>query len=268
MKIVIHQICYSEETLRNIPEGFLVLDNTKNERPDWREFWPIRNFLKSNQLCEDTLYGFFSPKFNQKTGLDLQKIQEFIESNYRNHDSVSFSPFWDLGSIFINIFEQGDFFHPGLMDVSEEFSRSHLNGFQLQGTVSHSNTNVFCNYILGTRTYWEKWLEIGEMLFFAADYSCDNLSVKLQQETTYGSQKLPMKIFLQERIATLCLMKWKDLKNLSYSPFLLGSSTTPFKKFWNESINSDALKIAFSQTENNLYINEFNKIREKIKDSL
>ena len=59
MKTRIYQICYSKETLANVPVGFLVLDNVANERPDWREYWAIRNFLLNNYLSEDTLYGFF-----------------------------------------------------------------------------------------------------------------------------------------------------------------------------------------------------------------
>lgn len=264
MKIVIHQICYSEETLKDIPEGFLTLDNLRNERPDWREYWPIRNFLLKNKLDNDTLYGFFSPKFTSKTGLNFLQIKEFVNKNYCNHDTITFSPFWDLGSMFINIFEQGDFFHPGLMNVSEEFANKYLDGFQLRGAISHSNNNVFCNYILGNIAFWEKWLEIGEMLFSAAEFLNDSLSVNLRKETTYGLQKLPMKIFIQERLATLCLMKHQNLKNLAYSPFLIGASTTPFNKLWNESITSDALKIAFTQTNNHMYINEFSNIRKKI----
>jgi len=109
MKIQIYQICYSEETLAKIPEGFLALDNSDNIRPDWREYWPIRNFLLNNTLSDDVLYGFLSPKFTDKTLLDYQGIQEFINVKYKNEDIVTFSPFWDLCSIFKNIFEQGDF---------------------------------------------------------------------------------------------------------------------------------------------------------------
>jgi hypothetical protein len=106
MKICAYQICYSEETIQSVPSGFLILDNVQNERPDWRELWPIRNFLSTNTLAEDTLYGFLSPRFSEKTGLTFEAIRSFIESNYSNHDVVSFSPFWDLMCLFKNVFEQ------------------------------------------------------------------------------------------------------------------------------------------------------------------
>jgi hypothetical protein len=73
-----------------------------------------------------------------------------------------------------------------------------------------------------------------------------------------------MKIFIQERIATINLLKNPFFENLAYSPFLMGSSTTIFNKFWDEAVTSDSLKLAYSFTKNPLYINQFNRIRESI----
>jgi hypothetical protein len=62
----IYQIYYSEATKAHNDPGFLPMDNLANERPDWREYWPIRNYLLNNNLEEDTRYGFLSPKFEAK----------------------------------------------------------------------------------------------------------------------------------------------------------------------------------------------------------
>ena len=42
-----------------------VLDNLRNERPDWREYWPIRRFLLEGTPDPDAFYGFFSPRFSR-----------------------------------------------------------------------------------------------------------------------------------------------------------------------------------------------------------
>ena len=90
MKNKIFQIYYSEATqLQNDP-GFIPLDNLGNERPDWREYWPIRNYLLNNQLDKDTHYGFLSPKFEAKTTLNAQKVVEFIGND--ESDVILFSP--------------------------------------------------------------------------------------------------------------------------------------------------------------------------------
>lgn len=61
-KAYIHQIFYSEETRKSLDAGFIPLDNS-NQRPDWCEYWPIRNFLINAPLDSDGFYGFLSPKF-------------------------------------------------------------------------------------------------------------------------------------------------------------------------------------------------------------
>ena len=49
--IKLYQIAYNAETLEQVhSSGFLVLDNLGNPRPDWYEYWPIRNFLLTQTL--------------------------------------------------------------------------------------------------------------------------------------------------------------------------------------------------------------------------
>ena len=268
MKTRIYQICYSPETLANVPEGFFALDNTANERPDWREYWPIRNFLLNHYLSEDTLYGFLSPKFSSKTNLKYVDVQTFLSSHYTGEDVVSFSPFWDLMSIFKNVFEQGDFFHPGLNETCQMFSDQHLAGLDLKNAITHSGNTIFCNYFIAKKSFWQEWLQIGELLFEASENQSTELSTKLNSVTSYGEQSLPMKIFVQERLATICLLSNKSTNCLNYSSFNLGASTTPFNKFHKESIISDALKRSYSQTNDECYISEFAKLRNQIIEKL
>jgi hypothetical protein len=73
----VYQIYYSDETRKSNDSGFLQLDNLGNDRPDWREYWPIRKYLLENTLDENTFYGFLSPKFKDKTGLSSDQVYEF-----------------------------------------------------------------------------------------------------------------------------------------------------------------------------------------------
>lgn len=268
MKTCIYQICYSPETMSNVPEGFLALDNLANERPDWREYWAIRQFLLKNHLPEDTLYGFFSPKFSSKTSLDHTKIQTYLAEHYSGQDVVSFSPFWDLMSIFKNVFEQGDFFHPGLTETCQMFADQHIAAIDLKDSITHSGNTIFCNYFLAKKSFWEEWLKLGELLFQASEKNQGELSKKLNAETSYGTQRVPMKVFVQERLATICLLSNKEIKCLNFSPFEIGASTTPFNHFFHEAVLSDALKRAYVHTMNAAYLNEFSAIRENIIQKL
>jgi hypothetical protein len=264
MKIKAYQICYSPETMASVPEGFHALDYTDNSRPDWREFWPIRQFLLNNYLADDTLYGFLSPKFNQKTGLDFASISEFINSNYTNQDIVTFSPFWDLSSIFKNVYEQGDFFHTGLLKTINSFSNQHLSGFNLENSITHSQNTIFCNYFFAKKRFWLEWLNLANNLYNASDIDGGSLALDLNTLTNYGDKNLPVKIFIQERLATTCLLLNKNLNSLSYDSFRLYASNTPFNSFISESICCDALKLAYDKTICQTYLSQFAKIRNEI----
>jgi len=268
VKTQIYQICYSEETFTQVPEGFLALDNRDNVRSDWREYWPIRNFLLNNYLSDDVLYGFLSPKFSSKTLLNYAGIQQFLDLNYRNQDVVSFSPFWDLCSIFQNIFEQGDFFHPGLAKACQEFSHEYAAGLNTTGAITHSQNTIFCNYFLAKKKFWLEWLDLGEKLFDCSESNTGPLSESLNQTTSYGVQQLPMKIFVQERLATMVLLTNARFSCLAYSTFNTGPSTTPFNQFLNESIISDSLKISYDHTKHALYLNQFGLMRDDIISKL
>jgi hypothetical protein len=215
-------------------------------------------------LSDDVLYGFLSPKFSSKTLLNHEGIQAFLNSHYSQEDVVSFSPFWDLSSIFKNIFEQGDFFHPSLSNVCQQFCDQYAAGLNTHHVITHSQNTIFCNYFLAKKKFWIEWLHLGEKLFHCAENDNSQLARALNQTTTYGIQQLPMKIFVQERIATITLLLNSEIKCLAYNTFNTGSSTTPFNQFLNEAVISDSLKMSYSRTRHPFYLNQFGVIRDGI----
>ena len=91
-RVRLFQIAYDEKTLSQVDDGFELLDNLENARPDWFEYWPIRKYLMSQALDEETLYGFFSPKFRHKTGLGHVEVVEFVRQRAAVADVFLFSP--------------------------------------------------------------------------------------------------------------------------------------------------------------------------------
>ncbi|MGH6690087.1 MAG: hypothetical protein ACREF4_05335 [Gammaproteobacteria bacterium] len=45
------QIFYNEETRAALDPDFEPLDNSRHQRRDWYEYWPIREFLLTKQLA-------------------------------------------------------------------------------------------------------------------------------------------------------------------------------------------------------------------------
>ena len=210
-KANIYQIFYNQETKQNLDAGFIPLDNSKNERPDWYEFWVIRNYLLHNKLEEDQWYGFLSPNFLKKTGVRSKVVYDLLMEVDGRCDVLLISYGWDQISYFLNCFEQGEFWHPGLVHSSEKFFQASGIDFDIKTYVGSTQNTVFSNFVFGKRNYWEKWLSLANFLF--SYFECGNVPSSKQTSalTTYGSDETlaPMKTFIQERLASVLLASEK-----------------------------------------------------------
>lgn len=256
-KLALYQICDSEETRRNRPIQFLALENSNSSRPDWRDYWPIRNFLLHNTLDEDVFYGFLSPNFNAKTGLDFEKIRNFMLQNGVENDVLIFSPFWDLNSFFLNSFVQGDFFHPGLLEKMQKFSDLAELKLDLKSLVMHTENTAYCNYFIAKKKFWLHWLELGEKLFHYAESSGGDLSELLYRTTDASQEQLPAsKILIQERLVNMVLAQ-SVFKSKAFNVFNMPGSVTPLNNFMPQAVEANALKFAAVQMGEPQYLDVY-----------
>src|SRR6266436_9696932 len=105
--IFIYQILNHYTKPEDLDPGFLVLDNSSNERPDWYEYWPIRKFLLNEPLDEESFYGFFSPRFKHKTNLSAVAVHDFISRQSAATDVILLSPSIHLTAYHLNVFKYG-----------------------------------------------------------------------------------------------------------------------------------------------------------------
>ena len=259
----LYQIAYSKETLAAVEEGFISLDNTENRRPDWFEYWPIRNFLLSNELKENEFYGFFSTKFRLKTGLSAQQVVDFVRQCAARADVISFSPQPDMGSFFLNSFEQAEAFDSGMISTYEAVLAQAGLAIPLGRLVMDSRQIVFSNYFVARPAFWRAWLHLNELIFRLAEDYDHPLGAELRTPTNYGDGA-QRKVFLQERTASFLLSTEQRWTSLRYNPFKLAWSATALNAFPTEAVISDALKIAFRDTNDHEYIEAYNSIRQKV----
>jgi hypothetical protein len=210
MKFFIYQIFYDNNTKKKILPGFIPIDNSSSLRPDWYEFWVMLNYLRTNNLEDNSWYGFLSPKFAEKTCLNSSFIFNFL-NEYHEYDAALFSPGWDQISFFLNTFEQGEIWHPGLFTEAQNFINYYNLEFNLDDLVTDSLSSVFSNFVIAKKSYWNKWKIFADYLFdfYENNHTFDCL-------TNYGSSKknYPMKVFIQERLSSLVL-SCKDLNIIS-----------------------------------------------------
>ncbi len=249
--IFIYQISYSKSV--ELDPGFLVLDNTANERPDWFEYGPIRKFLLTQSLDEGSFYGFLSPKFKLKTNLSSAAAHEFV-SRQGDADVVLLSQSVHLPAYFRNTFRYGDSLHPGLLDVAGRFFTRIGRPTDLESLITTSRNEVYSNFFVAKPRFWREWLSVTEQLFAIAESAADPLGEDLRRTTFYRNKyDAPMKIFIVERIATWILARDSRFVVRVRDPFAARSRIYKLPG----AVACDALKLSYLATGSRVYLDVF-----------
>lgn len=252
MNHAVYQIYYSPETQAALDPGFAPLDNT-GHRPDWYEYGPMRRFLSSHALRPDTRYGFLSPKFGTKTGLTSGQVKAFLDETPDDVDVVTFSPYFSNAAFFKNVFEQAEFWHPGIMEtiggavalVAPDMSAHTLT----HGLLMSSAQTVYCNYFVAKPRFWQRWLQVCEVIFQYAEAGRTELARRLNETTQYVPPT-PAKIFVIERMASLLLcLEPATWKVRHYNSMQLRADNGLLNgRFREDMVTLDALKQAAIST--------------------
>jgi hypothetical protein len=265
LNVRIYQIYYSDETRRALDPGFIPLDNMANERPDWREYWPIRKFFMSTELRDDELYGFLSPKFGTKGGLSSEAVKAFIRARSAEADVFIFSPYFDMSAFFVNVFEQGEAAHPGLLEAAQKFFLAIDFRVDVTRILNDSQNTAFCNYFVATARFWRAWFEVAEKLFAICEGPDSSLKRDLNAPTGHGQERVAMKVFVLERLATLLLCNNPEFRSKAYCPIDLPRSGIPrIAAAHEEALICDALKIAYRSQRFPQYMKTFQDVRDRV----
>jgi hypothetical protein len=245
--------------------GFLPLDNLQNERPDWREYWPMRHFLSSRELDPGGYYGFFSPKFRQKTGLTAAAVHEFIRQQDGSPDVISFSPFFDQMAFPLNIVELAAVRH-GCADAFAQCAALVAPTFQTGKSVMSSLDTIYCNFFVAKPRFWLEWLRACEQIFDVAERALTPLGQALNRFVTYETASAPAKVFIIERVASLLLWSQPHWQVKTYNPTLLPPLSPKFAAMVSGPtlLVLDSLKIAYARTGAEQYLAAYRQLRETI----
>jgi hypothetical protein len=264
-EIKLYHIAYSQKTLENVAPGYLALNNLNSPHNDWREYWPMRSFLLRENLSEDCFYGFFSPRFQEKTGLSYEQTINFIASSPAATDVVTFSPQPDMGAFFLNVFEQNEVFDPGFLAASNAFFAHIGMPLPLGSLIMDSRQIVFSNYFVARPAFWRTWLDLNEKLFAICEGPDTELKRALTYATTY-TDAVQRKVFLMERIVSLILTINPNWKVRAYNTFACAWSASKLGENKLDAAISDALKIAMKEQGYPQYLTAFSSIRDKIRN--
>lgn len=245
--------------------GFTPLDNSANERPDWREYWPIRRFLLSQRWQRDCLYGFLAPRFREKTGLSAEDVRRRLSAAPADCDVCVLSGYDDQGAEYLNVFEQGNRNQPGLTETATKL----LLGIGLSDrpgdTVNTVQDSIFCNYFAAGADFWREWLTLNEKLFAIAEHHRGALGDRLNVQLPYRDAQVAMKVFIMERTASYLLATQPRWRTAPKQPFELPLGTELNRPFLRELAGLDAEKAAFRRTGDKRHLESFHALRRRYR---
>lgn len=266
----LYQICYSQQSQSELDPGFAALDNLANERPDWREYWPIRRFLLSEQLDAESYYGFFSPKFRAKTGLDAGTVRAFIRGQCAAADVISFSPYFDQMAFYSNIVEQVIGPHGECLETFKQCAALIAPGFALDRCIMTSVDTIFCNFFVAKPRFWSQWLRSCELIFALGERAATPLGRDLNRPAAHGAGTAPVKVFVIERVASLLLWSQPQWVASTFSPLKLPLSPAIIAKRLSipDFVTLDSMKLAYTRTGAEPYLRYYRQLRQTIIDRL
>lgn len=255
----LYQIYYSEPTRQLLDPGFLPLDNLANPRPDWREYWPIREFLLNTPLDENARYGFFSPKFRAKTGLDAAAVSQFLAGS--DAEVVLFSPFFDQSALFLNVYRQAEAHHPGIAALCDTVFRAHDPAFDTRNEINHATNTAFCNFFVASPRFWRQWLAVSESIFAQAENPAAPLAAALNRDVPHDRDIAPCKVFVIERVASFLLARqpWRVSMD-ARAAMPLGSRPLLLRL--------DALKVAYARDRRPEQLAQYRELRRQVVTAL
>lgn len=269
MNISIFQIYFDDHSFGMLDPGFIPLDNRQPVDRELYEFSVIYQFFKSHGFKENTYYGFLSPSFYNKTGVHSAQVFEFVDANGGNYDAFYISSGWDQIAFHRNVFYQGEYFHPGFLNVATEFFQAIGDDpSKVINSCSVFGNTVFSNYVIANGKYWRAWYELADKFYTIYKSGIVN---SLHLPATYAKTDTTQAVFLQERLHSYLLMQHNDLRVLPYDTTVIGPMLltmfidTPLNRKLIRSC--EALKCQFLADDDQSAIQIYQQIQTKVKFS-
>lgn len=249
MTYEILQIFFDGNQAAQLDPAFVPLDNTDNARPDLQEWYLWnREFLRIAETGIDH-WGFVSWRFKEKTNLSGEQVRAWIDAN-PGHDVFIINPAIINEAVFMNGWEQGDYYHAGLSDIANTFlTKAGYEDPAVKEIFMDRTRMSFATYVIGNRKFWEGYLTLTRKIFTEADRDPEfKKSVFAEGAARYSRNgTLGMFPFLNERLVGTYL----ELEGIDALPFTYDDTTIAdkYKPYWPQIKAMSDLKVAINAAD-------------------
>jgi hypothetical protein len=213
----IHQIHYLDSQRPFLDSAFLPYDNAENPRPQWAEYHVFEKEYAAHPCPPGGYVGYLSWKFGTKTRLPGKRFVDFIRDN-PGYDVYFVNPYPLHARLFKSVWEQGDFYHPGILRFSQTIIRRAGYAFDLSSMVNDDSTLLFCNYWVGNRLFWDRYMRLASDVERVLLHGLtDEEQAYLHSTADLRRETLSHIPFILERLFSTLLLHAPDIKYRAYT---------------------------------------------------
>jgi hypothetical protein len=185
------------------------LCNFLNPEPDFREYYAFKSLYESLIQYEhnpQVYYGALSWKFPQKTGgLQSNIFKNYMSLHINKCDVFFINPYPSKDHAFPSVFHQGELYHPGIMDMTNNLLRMAGYNFSLAEVESKRENMAYCNYWVGNKKFWDEYIAFTLPLYNFIKFSLNKSDLPKLYERADKFIEANYISFIFERMFTLFL---------------------------------------------------------------
>lgn len=213
--ISIFQPFHDEITRRSIDPLAIPIDWLSNPRPELRETALYFHLKEIQSQVNGRYVGLFSPKYALKSIVPLKQFIAFAMDN-PGYDVYFINPFPQIPYQAYNIWDQGEVFHPGLINTARQcFKASAILTSSCFDVRHNQETASFANFWVGTRDFFNFFVSQLASLVSLADTNISYHQL-LFSDTLHDLAPAPLFPFIAERLFSSIIAESKTISHLAY----------------------------------------------------
>ena len=213
----IYQIQYSDDVVGEFDHEFIKYDCRDFPESERREIAHMQRFYKEERWKKESseYFGLVSPKFGSKCKLAGADFLNWINDN-PGYDVYFINPFPQLQYLHFNVWDQGEYWHPGLLDLADNlFAVAGMDVCTRQLPRNRSDTLLYSNYWVGNQRFWQEFMQFIGNLTCAVDELAEIDRKQLFEKAPHYAEATYFP-FIFERMFSTFLILNKNLRCLAY----------------------------------------------------
>lgn len=175
MTVSLYQIHYSDDVAGVFDPDFVKYDCRETPENERREIAHMQRFFEGGVWKDNNSshFGLVSPKFTSKTKLRGNEFIHWINSN-PGYDVYFVNPFPHLQYLHFNVWEQGEYWHPGLLELADSLFKAADLDIQTKKLPRNTHyTLLYSNYWIANERFWREFMGFVRKLSTAVDNLTD-----------------------------------------------------------------------------------------------